>query len=275
MLTVLLPAALLPALLPDRAFGGQSPSLLAAFQTVPEPNPDVAKLASFDAAHFSVLPFAAADRKDAAAMAREQQARAAMQAHPAWLEGRQELTRVFEIHTQRIAIRVARLRLIASALLVVAALGMVGSVGRFRRGTPRSGALLLVGSFTLVPLAIPSAADGIMSVPMLSLFTREPTTEPAPSWRQQPPAAAGEVWTPAAIDAARPYVPFTYPDAMYDNRDITTEVRRARSGLLLSGLAAVVALALIACRRPIARLWRWAPSYRRHFPTFWPAAIPN
>jgi hypothetical protein len=139
---------------------------------------------------------------------------------------------------------------------------------RLRRGSVKSGALLLTLGVAVVPFAIPHHYDDNysvrgVSVPLFSMSTQSKAPDshpPAPFPPAQAPA--GEVWTPAAIDAARPLVEKNREAlAQFLEVDRVLPELEGPSRLFWSATAACLAiLASVALRRrPVAMAATGAP----------------
>jgi hypothetical protein len=272
---VLVAGSLLPALMSGRAFDGQSQTKVAALdasRSMPDVNPDIAKLEYASAAWYSVVAFQARDQKDAAAKARSEASFKALQAGPAWKAALEEQSRVGEVLTRRDAIRFGRLRVLTSVLLIATSLVLVAGLTRLRHGKTRTGAALFVGALAFAPLAIPSFHNSSFRLPVATPFLGLSTPTYA-GWSLPAQAPAGEIWTPALAEAARSKVNYRFTEFPYANEDpsVLREIMTVR--LLWARIVACLAILSTFVLRKLPRLDRlstWSPSFRRHFPTFWP-----
>jgi hypothetical protein len=277
--TVLIAGALLPALSPGESFGGQSQSRVAAldaFHSMPEVNADQAKLVTLEVAWASMRPYSPnTNHPSAEERARLKTSQAAMMAEPSVKAAFDEWRRVGEIQSQRDTIARGRMRLLSSALLVVAALVIVAGASRLRRKHIRSGALLLAAGFASLPMFTPNARYGSFDLPVVSLFSQQQDYASRPYIPQlaRTAAPAGDTWTTAALDATRASVPANYAPS-FGSFGADPDVPGARGRLVWAGIVGCLA-ALGALLLPrLGRLRTWSPSFRRHFPTLWPARTP-
>jgi hypothetical protein len=275
--TVLVAGAMVPALTPGRFFGGGSKAPIAAidaFRSLPDAHADVAKIDTEDIGYVSLRAFTTLadgkpDKSDRAKASTD-----AFKADPTIKAAKVEGRRVMGVNGQRAVINGARNRVLASLLLLIAAIAVVAGLRRFRHGSLRSATLLLVAGFAVAPLAIPHRNSRV-SLTGLMLFAERPRPgNPADwEWRHVKPAPAGEVWSAAAIDALRPSAhPDLVASVLRDGAFIPPDYSdQSRWRLLVPSLIAamVAGLASLVLRR-LPKLDTWTPAFRRYIPTLWP-----
>jgi hypothetical protein len=148
---------------------------------------------------------------DAASKARAVASMAAWRADPTVQEALRETDVARDRADRRRPVIYARRLVASSAILILCALGLLFGVSRLRRGSVRSGGLLLIAALALVPLVAPLFVEDNFSltgvnVPLLAMFHGSPQQTGGSSTYPWPPvpAPAGEVWTHGSIDASRP-----------------------------------------------------------------------
>jgi hypothetical protein len=278
---VLVAGALMPALREGQMYSRDAsvPALaMDVFRPLPEPHADAAKIDTLDIAYASIRAYdtLAAGKPDTSDRATASKAafKLAFKADPTVSAANEELRRVGHVMVQRRIIKDARLYVLSSLVLLLAAISVASALRRFRHGSHRSAALLLVMAFALVPLAVPSTNGGSVRLAGAVLFARRDPQISTTSWRWPPqPAPAGQVWSPAAIEALRPTAQPTLAAAAVSDGDLipTDYSEQSRWGLLLPSLAAaiVAGLASLVLRR-LPKLDTWTPGFRRHLPTLRP-----
>jgi hypothetical protein len=150
----------------------------------------------------------------------------------------------------------ARKLVLSSALLVLGAIALIVGVSRLQRGRQRSGALLLLATAVIVPLAIPFSLGTASSMPVLSMFASQPKTLPPLS---APDAPFGAVWTPDAIEPMTVLVAAQHvsPEAYFSpSLEASGGQAATRERLRWLAFAACLAMAASLMVRPGRRLHR-------------------
>jgi hypothetical protein len=150
----------------------------------------------------------------------------------------------------------ARKLVLSSALLVLGAIALIVGVSRLQRGRQRSGAVLLLASAVIVPLAIPFSLGTASSMPVLSMFASQPKTMPPLSASEAP---LGAVWTPDAIEPMTVLVAAQHvsPEAYFSpSLEASGGHAAARERLRWVAFAACLAMAASLMVRPGRRLNR-------------------
>jgi hypothetical protein len=217
--TVLVFGALLPALWPHVGDSNDltaAPSihiaLVDAFGDGSLPANAADTEVTVQAISMSLNPFRFGDRNDPVAVQRTTESMAAWKADPTVKRVIAASGELNQRQSDRRPVIYARRNVALSLLLLAIAFTLLMAWKRLRRGSVKSGALLLTLGVAVVPFAIPHHYDDNysvrgVSVPLFSMWTQSKAPDsqpPAPFPPAQAPA--GEVWTPAAIDAARPLV---------------------------------------------------------------------
>jgi hypothetical protein len=276
--TVLVAGALLPALVPHRAASGEPRRYVAAIEAL-RPLPllrvDAAKLNDLEVAWASLRAYqiTADNKMDTSDRAKvsEQAFRTDSTVRAALAENE----RASNIYFRRQNIFGARRGVLASVLMLVAALGVLGGLRRFKRGSWRVGALLFVPAIALAPLAIPRVIDGNFYVPIVYLAARAPASIPPGdwTWRTPKPAPDREVWSAASIEKTRAVADPNVGTAWYADDGLTpiNYAGVSRWATLFPSVAAAVGAllaSLVLSRLP--QFFAWSPAWRRNFPTLWP-----
>jgi hypothetical protein len=159
-------------------------------------------------------------------------------------------------------------------LLIVAV--VVFALRTYRLGHRRVACLLLAGAVAFGPLAIPLTTDGRILVPVLRFANMFPTRRVNAVWIESldlPTAPAGEVWSHASLEEARPAAVARIAEtARFQNeyRPMLNDDAVAKRQLLLSFALAAAAAFISLTVWSRRRLSRWHPVFRSYFPTLWP-----
>jgi hypothetical protein len=275
--TVLVAGALLPALVPHRAASGEPRRYVAAIEALrplPLSRVDAAKLNDLEVAWASLRAYQITADNKMDTSDRAKVSEQAFRTDPTVRAALAENERASNIYSRRQNIVGARRGVLASVLMLVAALGVLGGLRRFKRAW-RVGALLFVPAIALAPLAIPRVIDGNFNVPIVYLAARAPASIPPGdrTWRTPKPAPDGEVWSAASIEKIRAVANPNVGVAWFANDGLTpiNYAGVSRWATLFPSVAAAIGAllaSLVLSRLP--RLFTWSPAWRRNFPTLWP-----
>jgi hypothetical protein len=279
--TVLVAGALLPALVPHRDASRAPRRYVAAVEALrplPTLRVDAAKINDLEIAQASLRAYVVTAENKNDVSDRAKASFGAYNADPTVRAALAENARASNIHSRRQNIFAARLRVLASVLMLVAALGVLGGLRRFKRGSWRAGALMFVPAIALAPLAIPRVSDGNFNVPIVYLAARAPASTPPGdwTWHAPKPAPAGEVWSAASIEKTRALAHPTAGTTWYADDGMTPINYEgvSRWATLFPAVAAAIGAllaSLVLSRLP--RVFAWSPAWRRNFPTLWPVRV--